>query len=122
MAATFCYLDQHLPYGCYSHKQKALLYCIPISADAHFIYVVWWRFCPFAPPLPPSPYGRKTLLIGKAPTLSSFGFRGSPNWQLVEIVHPVNMTLWYGVISESSQTVSVLKCTCICSWLFLSLE
>jgi hypothetical protein len=40
MAATFCYLDQHLPYGCYSHEQKALLYFIPISADMHFICVV----------------------------------------------------------------------------------
>lgn len=90
----------------------------------HLCGVVKIRYLwpPPPPPLLPSLYGRRTLLTGKAPTLSSFGFRGIPNWQLVEIVHPVNVTIIYGVISESSQTLSVLKCTYICSWLFLPLE
>jgi hypothetical protein len=32
------------------------------------------------------------------------------------------MTMMFGVISEGFWTVLLLKCTCICSWLFLSLE
>lgn len=103
---------------------KRLYYTVFLSLLTH-ISSVWYGedSVPLQPPphcLPPL-MGEK-LLTGKAPILSSFGFRRSPNWQLVEIVRPVNMTIMYGVISESYQTVSVLKCACTCSWLFLSLD
>ena len=59
------------------------------------------------PPLPPLPLWEENFVNSKAPTLSCFGFRGSPNWRIVEIVHPVKLTILHWVISECSQTVSI---------------
>jgi hypothetical protein len=87
---------------------KRLYYTVFLYLLAH-ISSVWYDddSVPLTNPHCHPPLMGGKLLTSKAPTLSYFGFRGSPNWQLVEIAHPVNMTITYGVISESSQTVSI---------------